>query len=97
MAVLDTIYRAFMFIIPYALTFAAYIWVGKKAWRIPDRTVRIISLAMIAAGVGFTVYRLVSLTGRMFTNDLFEYIVLLVMVGDLALVSIIMAIGEPER
>ena len=97
MSVLDTIYRIFMFILPFALCFAAYVWVGKKALRVPNKTAKIIALVIIAAGLCFTLYRLVRLLGNFFTNDLFEYVIILVMVATLALASIVMALGEPEK
>lgn len=97
MSVLDTIYRIFMFIVPYALCFAAYVWVGKKALRVPNKTTRIIALVIIAGGIGYTLYRLVHNLSTFMANELFEYIVIIVMVAVLALASIVMAIGEPEK
>lgn len=97
MAVLDTIYRIFMFIVPYALCFAAYVWVGRKALRVPQKTPRIIALIIIAGGIAFTIYRLVRYIGFALANDLFEYVVIIAMVAVLALASIVMAIGQPEE
>ena len=97
MIVLDNIYRVFMFILPFALCFAAYVWMGKKAWRVQQKPARIIAVAVIAGGIAFTLYRMVRSAVDVFTNDIFEYIALLVMVAVLALASIVMAIGEPEE
>jgi len=97
MGVLDTIYRIFMFILPYALCIAAYVWVGRKALRVPQRTSRIIALVFIAGGLAYTLYRLVRSVGNIMTNELFEFVILIVAVAVLALASIVMALGEPEK
>ncbi len=97
MIVLDNIYRVFMFILPFAICFATYVWMGKKAWRVQQKTARMIALIVIAGGIAFTMYRMVVSVVDVFTNDIFEYIALLVMVAVLALASIVMAIGEPEE
>lgn len=94
---LDNIFRVFMFVLPYALCVAGYIWVGKKAWRVRQPAARIGALALIAGGLGFTFYKLVRSVSTMLTNDNFEYVVLLVAVPVLALASIVMALGEPEN
>lgn len=97
MAVLDTIYRIFMFIVPYALCFAAYVWVGRKALRVPQKTPRIIACIIIGGGIAFTLYRLIRYIGFALANDLFEYVVIIAMVVVLAVASIVMAIGQPEE
>lgn len=97
MNVLDNVYRLFMFALPYALCLAAYVWVGKKALRVPQKASRIVALIIIAAGLGYTLYRMVRSIGGLFTNDNFEYIIIIVAVAVLALASIVMALGEPEE
>lgn len=97
MNVLDNVYRVFMFALPYALCLTAYVWVGKKALRVPQKAARIVALFVIAAGLGYTLYRMVRSVGGLFTNDNFEYIIIIVAVAVLALASIVMAIGEPEE
>lgn len=94
---LDNIYRVFMFVLPFALCLTAYVWVGRKAWRVQQKTSRVLSLVIIAAGLCYTLYRMVRLASSFFTNDNFEYIVIIVMIVALALASIVMAIGEPEK
>lgn len=95
-SLMDTVFRIFMFLFPYALCVAAYIWVGKKALRVPQPAARIIALAIVAGGLGYTVYRFVKEARKALSNDNFEYIILIVMVVVLAIASIVMAIGEPE-
>lgn len=97
MGVVDTIYRVFMFILPFALCIAAYIWIGGKAWRTPQKASRIIALVIIAAGLVYTIYRLVGAIRTFRDTDNFEYIIIIVTVAMLALASIVMAIGEPEE
>lgn len=94
---MDTVFRIFMFLLPYAVCVTAYVWVGKKAWRVPHPAARIGALLIVAGGLGYTLYRFVRLLGEALTNDNFEYIILIVMVAVLALASIVMALGEPEE
>lgn len=93
---IDNIYRVFMFVLPFAICLAAYVWVGKKALRVPQKAARIGALAVVCGGLVYTVYRLIKAIGTAFANDNFEYIIVIVTVAVLALASIIMAIGEPE-
>ena len=51
---LDTLFRIFMFILPYGLCLAGYIWVGKKAWRAPNGIGKYIALFFVIAGAGYT-------------------------------------------
>jgi high-affinity Fe2+/Pb2+ permease len=97
MQVLDTIYRIFMFVLPFALCFAAYIWMGKKALRVPQKAARIIALVLIAGGLAYTLYRLISSVGGIMRNELFEYVILIVAVAVLAVASIVMTLGEPDE
>ena len=97
MSVLDTVYRIFMFVLPFALCMAAYVWVGRKALRVSNQTAKIVALVIVAGGMGFTLYRIILTAGSFMKNELFEYLVIIVMVAVLALASIVMALGEPEK
>ena len=97
MNVLDNIFRVFMFVLPYAVCFAAYTWVAKRAWKTTNTIARIIALFFVIGGIGFTVYRLIRNIGGIFTNDDFEFVILIVMVFVLFFASVAMAIGEPEK
>jgi high-affinity K+ transport system ATPase subunit B len=94
---LDTIFRIFMFLFPYVVCFAAYLWVGKKAWRAPKGIARIIALVFVIGGTGYTLYKLVRSIGGMMTNDNFEFVILIVMVFILFFASIALAMAEPEK
>ena len=93
----DNIFRVFMFVMPFALCLAAYVWVGRKALRVPQPAARIAAVAVVAGGLVYTLYRLVIALRTMFASDNFEYIIIIVTVVALAVASIIMAIGEPEE
>ena len=94
---MDVVFRIFMFFLPYILCIAAYIWVGKKAWRVQNAIAKTFALVFVAAGATYTVYQLFRSLGEMMTNDNFEYIIIIVMVGVLFFASIAMALGEPEE
>lgn len=94
---MDTIFRIFMFILPYALCIAAYIWVGKKAWRAPNGIAKIIALIFVIGGAGYTLYKLIHSAGGILTNDNFEFIIIIVTVFILFFASIAIAMAEPEK
>jgi amino acid transporter len=94
---LDTLFRIFMFVLPYALCFAGYIWVGKKAWHTPNGIGKFVSLFFVVAGAGYTLYKLVLSAGSILTNDNFEFVIILVSVFVLFFSSIALAVAEPEK
>ena len=97
MNVLDTAFRIFMYVFPYALCFAAYIWTGKKAWRAPNNVAKYIALFFVFGGAGYTLYKLVRSAGGILTNDNFEFITIIVTVFVLFFASIALALAEPEK
>jgi hypothetical protein len=94
---LDTIFRVFMFILPYGLCFAGYIWVGKKAWRAPNGIAKIIAMIFIIAGGGYTLYKFIRAAGGIMTNDNFEFAIIIITVFVLFFASIAVAMAEPEK
>jgi hypothetical protein len=97
MSFLDNIFRVFMFVLPYALCFAAYIWVGKKAWRTPAGMAKVIALIFVTGGAGYTLYTMLRAAGSIFTNDNFEFAILIITVFVLFFASIAIAMAEPEK
>lgn len=94
---MDSIFRVFMFLFPFAVSITLYIWVGKKAWRVPNIAARIIAMLLVIGGLGYTLYKLVGSAGGIMTNDNFEYIIIIVTIGVLFFATISMALGEPEK
>lgn len=86
-----------MFILPYGFSVAAYIWIGKKAWQTRNKTSKAIAFLILAAGLSFTIYRMVATSSRAFANDQFEFIILIVNVFVLFFASIAITLGEPEN
>jgi len=94
---MDTVFRVFMFLLPYAICIAAYIWVGTKAWRTNNMISKITALAFVAGGLGYTLYKLVRTIGNITTSDDFEFVIIIIMVFVLFFASIAIAVGEPEK
>lgn len=94
---IDSLFRVFMFALPFAVCYAGYIWVGKKAWKAPAGITRIISLILVAGGAGYTTYKLIRSVGGMMTNDNFEFAIIIVTVFVLFFASIALALAEPEK
>ncbi|HZH65497.1 MAG TPA: hypothetical protein VEY10_11460 [Flavisolibacter sp.] len=94
---MDTIFRIFMFILPYGFSIAAYIWIGKKAWKTPNKVSKIIAFTILAAGLGYTLYRMITTSSKAFADDRFEFIILIVNVFVLFFAAIAITLGEPEE
>ena len=94
---MDTVFRVFMFLLPYAICIAAYIWVGTKAWRTKNIISKIIALAFVAGGLGYTLYKLARTIRGIATSDDFEFVIIIIMVFVLFFASIAIAVGEPEK
>lgn len=93
---MDTAFRIFMFVLPYALCIAAYFWVAKKAWRATNIISKIIAFVFVTGGLGYTLFKMIQSIGGIFTNDNFEFIIFIVTVFVLFFASIAIAVGEPE-
>ena len=93
----DSIFRVFMFVLPYALCFAGYIWVGKRAWKAPNGIAKIISLIFVFGGGVYTAYKLIGSISGIMTNDNFEFIIIIVTVFVLFFASVALAMAEPEK
>jgi hypothetical protein len=94
---METIYRLFMYAFPYAVSLALYTWMFRKAGRVPKKGYKNVALAVIVAGTGYTVYRIIKTAGAIFTDDRFHFQILIVTVVVLFFASIAMALGEPEK
>lgn len=97
MNVFDTLFRVFMFVLPYGLCFAGYIWIGKKAWKAPNNIAKYISLFFVIGGAGYTAYKLIRAAGGIMTNDIFEFAIIIITVFVLFFASVALAFAEPEK
>jgi amino acid transporter len=94
---METIFRLFMYILPHGICFAAYIWMFRKAKRVPHKIYKSVSLVIIVAGFLYTLYHLITTINRAYREDRFHFIILLIMVFVLFFAAIFMALGEPEK
>ena len=94
---LDSLFRVFMFTLPYAVCIAGYIWVGKRAWKAPAGIAKIIALIFVIGGAGYTLYKLIGAVGGIMTNDNFEFAIIIITVFVLFFASIAVAMAEPEK
>jgi uncharacterized membrane protein YbhN (UPF0104 family) len=94
---MDTAYRLFMYIFPYVVSMAVYLWLIRRARRVPHKMAKGIALLVIAAGVGYTVYRIIISFSTALTDDNFHAspIIVSIIVGFFAAMA--MAFGEPEK
>jgi amino acid transporter len=94
---METLFRLFMYLLPYGLSIAAFVWIGKKAWRVPNKIAKVIALLIVAAGLGYTLYKMISSIGEALSNDNFEFMILIINVFVLFFASLAITLGEPEE
>ena len=94
---MEIIFRLFMYIFPYALSVAAYVWMFKKALRVPNKIARVIALVFITGGLCYTLYKIGTTIGSALTDDRFEFVILIITTFVLFFASIAMAFGQPEE
>jgi len=94
---METVFRLFMYLLPFALSIAAYIWVGRKAFQVKNKIAKTIALIILAAGLGYTLYKMGSSIGGAFTNENFEFMIMVINVFVLFFTSIAITLGEPEK
>lgn len=94
---MDTAFRIFMFLLPYGFSITAYIWVGTKAWHTPNKITKVIAFVILSGGLGYTLYKMIRSIGGLFTNDNFEFVIMIINVFVLFFASIAITIGEPEN
>jgi FtsH-binding integral membrane protein len=94
---MDTAYRLFMYIFPFAVSMAVYIWLFRRALRVPNKPAKTIALLVITAGVGYTFYRIaITITTALIDENFHASpIIVSIIVGFFA--AIAMALGEPEK
>ena len=93
---METAFRLFMYSLPWLLSIAVYIWMFRKALRVPHKAARIIALAIIAGGFVYTLYKFVTSVKGALTDDRFHFAILIITVFVLFFAAIAMAFGEPE-
>jgi hypothetical protein len=94
---LDTIFRVFMFILPFGFCLAGYYWVGRKAWNAPAGAAKIIAMVIVSGGAAYTLYKLIGSVGGIMKNDNFEYAIIIITVFVLFFASISLALAEAEK
>lgn len=93
---MEAVFRIFMYLFPYAISIALYVWIFRKAQRVPHKVYKGLALAIVAAGFGYTVYKIATTVGAVMTDDRFHFQILIITIIVLFLASIAMALGEPD-
>lgn len=93
---METAFKIFMFLFPYGLSIAAYIWVGKKAWLSPGKASKVIAFIILAGGLGYTLYKMIRYASTLLENENFEFVIMIINVFVLFFASIAITFGEPE-
>ncbi|WP_121352843.1 hypothetical protein [Flavisolibacter nicotianae] len=93
---MEAVFRIFMYLFPYGASIALYIWVFRKAQRVPNKVAKGIALALVVAGLGYTAYQIATTVGAVMTDDRFHFQIMIITIVVLFFASIAMAFGEPE-
>ena len=94
---METVYRIFMYLFPFGVSIALYVWMFRKAQRVPHKTLKGVALAIIVAGFCYTLYDIIKTIGAALTDDNFHFQIMIVTVIVLFFAAIAMAFGEPEK
>ena len=94
---METLFRLFMFLFPYDVAITLYVWMLRKAKRVPNKSLRALSFVITGAGLLYTLYRLVTSAGKAFKDDRFQFEIIVITIIVLFFAAIAMAFGEPEK
>lgn len=94
---METVFRVFMYIFPFAVSLALYVWMARKASRVPGKVHKTIALVIVGAGSLYTLYRIAVTIGTIFKNDKFNFQIFITTIIVLFFAAIAMAFGEPEK
>lgn len=94
---METAFRIFMYLFPFAVSLSLYYWMLKRALKVPVALYRVLALVIISGGILYTLFKIVTSASGILTNDNFEFAIFIVTVAVLALAAITMALGEPEK
>lgn len=94
---METAFRLFMYLLPYAVSIALFVWMFRRVQRVPNKTAKMIALLFVAVGFGYTVYHMAGTIGKALSDDTFHFAILIITVFVLFFAAIAMAFGEPEK
>jgi hypothetical protein len=94
---METAFRIFMYLFPYAISIALYVWMFRKAQRVPHKVLKGVALAIVVAGFCYTLYEIITTISTALTDDRFHFAIMIITVILLFFASIAMAFGEPEK
>ena len=94
---METLFRLFMYIFPYAVSLSLYIWILRKALKVPRKGYRIAALVIVVGGLAYTLYEIARTITKALTDDNFHFAILIVTIIVLFLASIALAFGEPAE
>jgi len=90
-------YRILVFSFPFLLSFAAYVWLSKKAMAAENKLVKILTFVVIAAGIVFTAWQLMLSYSKALQDDGFNFKVIFFNILFMVAIAIILAFGTPEE
>jgi hypothetical protein len=90
-------YRILVFSFPFILSVIAYVWLSKKTMVVENKTVRILSFLVIAAGIIFTAWQLMLSYTKALQDDGFNFKVIFFNILFMVAIAIILAFGTPDE
>ena len=90
-------YRILVFSFTFLLSFAAYVWLSKKALAAENMLARVLTFLVIAAGIVFTVWQLMLSYSKALQDDGFNFKVIFFNILFMVAIAIILAFGTTEE
>jgi cytochrome c oxidase assembly factor CtaG len=94
---MEFVYRIMIFSLPFVVSLITFFWLGRKTIPVPNRIVRILAFAVIAAGIYFTAWQFTMSYERALRDDAFNFKVIFFNIFFFIAVAILIALGTPEE
>ena len=94
---MESIFRITIFLLPFIVCLLTFYWLARKALQLAGTAGKVLMLAVVAGGVGFTIYQLVLSAGKMFSDHGFNFKVIFINIWFFVAAAIIHAFASPEK
>lgn len=91
---MESAFRIALFVLPFLLILAGYFWIGRKAMAESRSVYKVLALAVMAAGLAYTIWTFVILLSGPFEEYNFNFTVLIANIFILFAVSIILTLAK---
>jgi len=94
---MESFFRITLFSLPFIVCLLTHYWLMRKALTLPSKAATVLMLAVIVAGVGFTLWQLWDSLGKVFSDHGFNFRVIFINIWFFVAAAIIHAFATPEK